>query len=859
MAGKKKRKGGSKKAAAKGTSQPPAQAPEAAPPAGEVRAQVGPPGTISVCMMVKNEEKNLPRALESVKPWVDEIIVVDTGSTDRTVEIAKSYGAKVYHHPWENDFSKHRNQSISYATGDWLLILDADEELDQETAPQIRKLTTAPPEIGAFLFELYNDVVAGGKTFVLHPRLFRNGVGFHYQGKVHNRPVVPGAVARSSVRLIHYGYNETPEVMEAKHQRRLTMIRAWVEEEPDNFLAHSYLAHSLLSRPESVPEAVEEALEALRLLRQTKGDEQRYPHVYFPIVNGLTTLGRDDELLQHAADCLEVAPYYPDPLFFMVWVEYKRQAWEDLCAHAARFWELQQRCRENPQDYIFFENMTYDQLNTVLMRWVVAAGRLGRDEEAARVMGMVLQERGGEEASKGAVLTLLNAGRPDLAQRLAEQVSREKPEWAWPANVLRLCTRQSGEQEARQMVARAKEDLAAGREEAALQGLRQAAELNPLDPDAQLTLARALETAGREAEAKTALMRGLSAHPGHAWAWQRLAEICFRQGDHAGAAACYRRYLQQEPGDQSAQGRLEVCSRRLEGAPPTVAQQPPRLVVFLVGGLTPELVRLPAPHLLMGTAWGEFLASPGPQPSAPNWATLYTGAPPEVHGLAGEASFGQALSVAGLQVPAFWEVLGPEVRVGLVAAPLTFPPPRVNGWCLAGFPAGLLSPEAVHPPELAARVLATGYRTDFALSEFELQTAPQRLESDVRQEALLYQAERHKLSTAATLPAVDLLVVGLSALDYLQQARELATYQMFGAYQQVYGWIESFLAGVQPQAFAVFSQRGYPRQGTEPERGGFYCLSWLRGENGKANITDVAAEVVKYLGGDPARLGRPRG
>jgi cellulose synthase/poly-beta-1,6-N-acetylglucosamine synthase-like glycosyltransferase len=78
--------------------------------------------TISLCMMVKNEEKFLPQCLDSVRNYVDEIIIVDTGSTDRTVEIAEKYTDKIYFHPWEEDFSKHRNQSISYATGDWIFI-----------------------------------------------------------------------------------------------------------------------------------------------------------------------------------------------------------------------------------------------------------------------------------------------------------------------------------------------------------------------------------------------------------------------------------------------------------------------------------------------------------------------------------------------------------------------------------------------------------------------------------------------------------------------------------------------------------------------------------------------------------------
>ena len=80
--------------------------------------------TLSVCMMVKNEEHNLKRCLSSLNGIADELIVVDTGSNDSSVPIAKSFGAKVYHHQWEDDFSKHRNQSIGYASGDWLLIFD---------------------------------------------------------------------------------------------------------------------------------------------------------------------------------------------------------------------------------------------------------------------------------------------------------------------------------------------------------------------------------------------------------------------------------------------------------------------------------------------------------------------------------------------------------------------------------------------------------------------------------------------------------------------------------------------------------------------------------------------------------------
>jgi glycosyltransferase involved in cell wall biosynthesis len=84
---------------------------------------------LSVCMIVKNEERFLGQCLASVKDIADELIVIDTGSTDRTVEIAREHGAHVGHFEWCNDFAAARNASIAPATGDWILFLDADEGL----------------------------------------------------------------------------------------------------------------------------------------------------------------------------------------------------------------------------------------------------------------------------------------------------------------------------------------------------------------------------------------------------------------------------------------------------------------------------------------------------------------------------------------------------------------------------------------------------------------------------------------------------------------------------------------------------------------------------------------------------------
>ncbi len=120
----------------------------------EVRDAIGPmeidpaggkPGTLSVCMIVRNEEAGMARCLASLKPVADEIIVVDTGSTDRTKDIARAFGAKVYDFTWTNDFSEARNVSLSHAKGNWILVHDADEVLSPLDHDRLRALIDQVP------------------------------------------------------------------------------------------------------------------------------------------------------------------------------------------------------------------------------------------------------------------------------------------------------------------------------------------------------------------------------------------------------------------------------------------------------------------------------------------------------------------------------------------------------------------------------------------------------------------------------------------------------------------------------------------------------------------------------------------
>ena len=171
--------------------------------------------TLSLCMIVKNEEHFLPMCLDSVKGYVDEIIIVDTGSTDTTVKIAEKYNAKIYHHPWENSFSKARNYSLKYATGDWILILDADEEIDKEDAHRLKEVIKDPvgsetsPKADLILIPVYckfnngkNDSIANSE------RLFRNHLGICYEGIVHNALKHSAPTRTENIKLHHHGYNQ---------------------------------------------------------------------------------------------------------------------------------------------------------------------------------------------------------------------------------------------------------------------------------------------------------------------------------------------------------------------------------------------------------------------------------------------------------------------------------------------------------------------------------------------------------------------------------------------------------------------------------------------------------------------------
>jgi tetratricopeptide (TPR) repeat protein len=208
--------------------------------------------TVSLCMIVKNEEKFLEGCLLSVKDIVDEIIIVDTGSTDRTKEIAGSFNAKIYDFEWQDDFAKARNESLRHAAGDWVLYLDADERIAGGQEKLFSRLVDRK-KAGA-----YNVWIEGSYTYqddtvvqrFAYVRLFRRRPSVLFEGTVHeqiNPSLIKAGIGIEPCSLVieHLGYGQGYDIVVEKAKRNCRILRHQVEQEPKNAYARYQLGNTL--------------------------------------------------------------------------------------------------------------------------------------------------------------------------------------------------------------------------------------------------------------------------------------------------------------------------------------------------------------------------------------------------------------------------------------------------------------------------------------------------------------------------------------------------------------------------------------------------------------------------------------
>ncbi len=268
---------------------------------------------LSLCMIVRDEQEMLPRCLASVADTVDEIVIVDTGSTDATVEIARSFGARVLFHEWTGSFAEARNVSFDAAEGDWLLCLDADEVLVEEDAPLLRSLTGRTWREAFYLSETnYTGDLEDG-TAVTHNalRIFRNRAEYRFEGRLHEQIAhclpnyLPERVEASGVRIEHYGYLGAVRDSREKSRRNIELLRLQQAESPATPFLHYNLGseYAAADQPQAALVEFEQAWKMLQALPD-RDSYQFAPALISRMVKALRACGRPTDAIARAEEGL---------------------------------------------------------------------------------------------------------------------------------------------------------------------------------------------------------------------------------------------------------------------------------------------------------------------------------------------------------------------------------------------------------------------------------------------------------------------------------------------------------------------------------------------------------------------------
>ena len=231
--------------------------------------------SVAAAMIVRDEERFLPGSLSSLQGKVDDVIIVDTGSVDDTLSIARTFGARIFHFEWNDDFAAARNRGLEEVSADWVLYIDADERLHTPGDRPVAEFLD-PDAIAAFVrFKPKLNY-----TSYREPRLFRSDTRLRFSGKIHES-ILPAidriperdklSIARTAVGLDHLGYEGDQS---HKAARNIPLLRQAVEDDPDRVYYWYHLAESLAAIGR-VDEAIAVAFQGLQAARQHPSEKQR--------------------------------------------------------------------------------------------------------------------------------------------------------------------------------------------------------------------------------------------------------------------------------------------------------------------------------------------------------------------------------------------------------------------------------------------------------------------------------------------------------------------------------------------------------------------------------------------------------
>ena len=278
---------------------------------------------VSLCMIVRDSSRTLAACLGSVRPFVDEIIVVDTGSKDDTVAIAREFGARVREFPWCDDFSAARNESLRDATSGWIFWMDADDTIDEANGRELRELLRKPHQSSTMGFVMQVHCPSGSApspyatpTAVDHVKLFRNDPRIRFSGRIHEQLLpsirrLQGEVVWTELFVCHSGSDTSAAGRILKRERDLRILKLELEDDPDSTFTLFNIGMTLLDAGRA-----EEALDPLaRSLQLAEVGDSHLRKIYALLCQAYAECGRPTTALRTALQGLQVCPGDGELLF----------------------------------------------------------------------------------------------------------------------------------------------------------------------------------------------------------------------------------------------------------------------------------------------------------------------------------------------------------------------------------------------------------------------------------------------------------------------------------------------------------------------------------------------------------------
>ncbi|HTU23475.1 MAG TPA: glycosyltransferase [Gemmataceae bacterium] len=511
---------------------------------------------LSLCMIVRDNQDILGPCLTSIRPWVDEMIVVDTGSRDQTPNLAERLGARVFYFPWCDDFAAARNESLRHARGRWLFWMDSDDIIDEANGRKLRDLACqdADPSLLGYVMQVHCP--AAGEDGVLHTtvvdhvKMLRNLPAIRFEGRIHEQVLasirrLDGEVGWTDIYVVHAGYDHSPEGQRRKRERDLRLLHLEHQERGD----HPFTLFNLGMTYTHLG-CWREATDYLRrsIARATPG-ESHLRKAYALLATCYQQMGAGELAWATCQEGLRRIPGDPELCFRTALLLHEGGQTEE----AARMYE---QLLAAPMER-HFSSMDQGILGYKARQNLAIVyqemGRLSQAEEQwRRVVGDKPAYRLGW---RGLVEVLVQNGQ--LAE--AEQVIEQIPE--------------QGSLAVEKLLLRGRSLLARGAYDEARRAFERAVNQAPEDLPARQSWSHFLFEHGRPEESESALQELLRREPGDPAVHHNLGTIYLRLGQGDRAVKAYRESLRLRPHSPATRLLLEQALQqsRLEATQPSCA------------------------------------------------------------------------------------------------------------------------------------------------------------------------------------------------------------------------------------------------------------------------------------------------